>query len=148
MLRLNFTSAGASIGGLIFPIAINRLFASSSFAYTVRASMFIVVGFLGLANALMSSPMPVHRADPPMKAILRDKSYWFLTFGCEPFPPKKSWADSRPGHCAFSVEYSSLVSTLYTTMSSPNLHTSLRFLPTAFLHSARCRSGYRILWCP
>lgn len=50
---------GSSCGGIVFPIMINRLLSSSTgFAWGTRASAFLVMGLLAVANCLMSTRLP------------------------------------------------------------------------------------------
>ncbi|KAJ7646487.1 major facilitator superfamily domain-containing protein [Roridomyces roridus] len=74
---------GAAIGGLIFPIVINRLLTRSSFANAVRASLYIVIGMLGTANAIMTCPETARQpeSDSSIKIIAKDSAYWFMAFG-------------------------------------------------------------------
>jgi len=69
------------MGGLIFPIMLNKLFNSSlGFAWSVRASAFIVMGLLLTANLCMSTRLPPKRDRPPtppvnIRKIIRDPPF-------------------------------------------------------------------------
>ena len=55
---------GSSIGGIIYPIMLNHLFHNSvGFAWGVRASAFLTLGFLVAANCLMSDRLPSTNGD-------------------------------------------------------------------------------------
>ncbi|KIJ42187.1 hypothetical protein M422DRAFT_171278, partial [Sphaerobolus stellatus SS14] len=54
---------GSSVGGIVYPIMLNNLFhGSTGFAWGVRASAFLTLGILVLANLLMTDKP--HRATP------------------------------------------------------------------------------------
>ncbi|ORY92799.1 major facilitator superfamily domain-containing protein [Leucosporidium creatinivorum] len=62
-LAMGIAMSGASLGGIVFPIMLNHLFASIGFAAAVRASGYVIVGGLILANLLMSSRYPPAKHD-------------------------------------------------------------------------------------
>ncbi|KXN86183.1 Riboflavin transporter MCH5 [Leucoagaricus sp. SymC.cos] len=78
-MAMGIVASGTSIGGVIFPIMLNRLFSNSvGFAWGVRASAFLVLGLLIPANLLMSDRPLLKkepRPKPNMKAILTDVPY-------------------------------------------------------------------------
>jgi len=57
--------SGNSIGGVIFPIMLNKLFKTHSFGNSVRASAYIVLGLVTLGNLLIRSPPNV----PPPSSL-------------------------------------------------------------------------------
>ena len=76
--------SGSSIGGIIFPIMLNRLFKSSTgFQWGVRASAFIVLGMLLFANFLMK-PRPhastTERPKVNLRQIMTDIPYLITVF--------------------------------------------------------------------
>ncbi|ETW84742.1 MFS monocarboxylate transporter [Heterobasidion irregulare TC 32-1] len=81
--------SGASAGGIAFPIMLNRLFHGSvGFAWGVRASAFLILGLLSIANLVMSpgntAPNKVSPTTPPhqgMQRILRDMPYVLVVLG-------------------------------------------------------------------
>lgn len=70
---------GSAIGGIFFPIMLNQLFKGSvGFQWGVRASGFVALGMLILANILMSdNPKALKKDKPPLniRAILTDAPY-------------------------------------------------------------------------
>lgn len=72
----NILHSGSSLGGVIFPIMLNQLFNGSvGFAWGVRASAFLILGMLVLANILMSTNktlMSLEKPHPDVKGILKD----------------------------------------------------------------------------
>ncbi|KDQ24022.1 hypothetical protein PLEOSDRAFT_1048021 [Pleurotus ostreatus PC15] len=75
---------GSSLGGIIFPIMLNRLFQSSvGFEWGVRASAFVVLGLLIMANLLMSDNPSVKGGGekPVLKNILTDIPFMLSSFG-------------------------------------------------------------------
>ncbi|KAJ8690333.1 hypothetical protein PTI98_011764 [Pleurotus ostreatus] len=76
---------GSSMGGIFFPIMLNQLFKSSKvgFEWGVRASAFLVLGILVIANLLISDN-PSAKDDsekPSLKNILTDVPYLLASFG-------------------------------------------------------------------
>lgn len=75
-------SAGASIGGIIFPIMLNKLiFGRQGFALGVRATAAVITGLLFIANLLVRTRPPILReGDPrlrrtPVMVLLKDIPY-------------------------------------------------------------------------
>ncbi|KAF9228324.1 MFS general substrate transporter [Gyrodon lividus] len=72
-------TSGSSVGGVFFPIMLNQLFnGSAGFQWGVRASAFVVLGLLVVANLLMNDNLAVQkRAQPkaPMRTIMSDVPY-------------------------------------------------------------------------
>ncbi|ETW84736.1 MFS monocarboxylate transporter [Heterobasidion irregulare TC 32-1] len=80
---------GGSIGGIIFPIMLNQLFHNSvGFAWGVRASAFLILGLLVIANLIMS-PRPPGTGKPPggqaapsgLAGMARDVPFLLVIFG-------------------------------------------------------------------
>lgn len=58
-LHLTTLCSGSSCGGIVFPIMLNQLLHSSAgFAGGTRATGFLVLGLLTIANCLMSTRLP------------------------------------------------------------------------------------------
>ena len=57
-LALGLVVSGSSLGGVCFPIMLNRLFDSVGFPWAVRAVGFLVFGCLTVANFLVRSRLP------------------------------------------------------------------------------------------
>ncbi|KAH9840918.1 major facilitator superfamily domain-containing protein [Rhodofomes roseus] len=80
-LAMGIVVSGSSLGGLIFPIMLNKLFnGRTGFEWGVRASAFLVLALLVASNLLMTSRPPARAANAPnahknMKAILTDVPY-------------------------------------------------------------------------
>ena len=57
--RLTTLRSGSSFGGIVFPIMLNQLLhGPAGFAWGTRASGFLVLGLLAIANCLMSTRLP------------------------------------------------------------------------------------------
>jgi len=75
--------AGSSIGGVIFPIMLNRLFYDSTgYKWGMRAAAFLVLGLLIIANLIMKTRLP-SRKDRPMhiRKMLTDVPYLLCAAG-------------------------------------------------------------------
>ncbi|KAI0728962.1 major facilitator superfamily domain-containing protein [Fomitopsis betulina] len=90
-LAMGIVMTGTGIGGLIFPIMLNRLINDhTGFAWGVRATAFLDLGLLAIANSVMTtrSPSAKQRGPGPkldMKAILTDWPYLVFLLGCVAF---------------------------------------------------------------
>lgn len=83
-LATGIAVSGASCGGVVFPIMLNRLFLNPSmgFANGVRVSGAVVAALLGVANAIMRTRLPPKRRSfssvfnrDYMRRILGDHAY-------------------------------------------------------------------------
>ncbi|KAJ7471822.1 major facilitator superfamily domain-containing protein [Mycena latifolia] len=76
-LAIGLMTSGASIGGIIFPLVLNRLLFTHGFVVGVRATAGIVTGLLLLANLLMRARYPPTRAPAPaaLRRVLADPAY-------------------------------------------------------------------------
>ncbi|GJJ10315.1 hypothetical protein Clacol_004541 [Clathrus columnatus] len=76
---LGVVVTGSSLGGIIFPVMLNQLINGSvGFAWGVRASAFLNLGLLVLANILMTPNQALASSEKPkpdMKGILTDFPY-------------------------------------------------------------------------
>ncbi|KAF2662460.1 MFS general substrate transporter [Lophiostoma macrostomum CBS 122681] len=76
-------AAGGSLGGIIFPLMLQRLFPSVGFAWATRIVGFIFVFCCAISVALTRSrlpPKPGQRVMPDLR-IFKDKAYTLLTLG-------------------------------------------------------------------
>jgi len=65
-LAMGIVAASAPLGGIVFPIMLNRLFHSSvGFAWGVRAAAFVVLGCSALGHCLISIPPQSHSHTAP-----------------------------------------------------------------------------------
>ncbi|TFY65284.1 hypothetical protein EVJ58_g2061 [Rhodofomes roseus] len=88
-MALGLVVTGSGCGGIIFPIMLNRLISGADavgFAWGVRASGFLSLGLLVIAQLLMRTRVPgaKERAEQPKPDILgslTDPSFVFTVFG-------------------------------------------------------------------
>ena len=78
--------AGSAIGGIVFPIMLNKLLNSSiGFAWTVRIAAFVVFGCLAVANLLIRprvKPSDVTQSMiSQLKVLFTDMPYMLLVSG-------------------------------------------------------------------
>ncbi|KAF1954652.1 MFS general substrate transporter [Byssothecium circinans] len=76
-------AAGGSVGGVIFPLSLQKLFPMVGFAWATRIIGFIFVACCCVATALIRRRLPGKEGQsvmPDLK-IFRDKSYLLLTVG-------------------------------------------------------------------
>ncbi|TFY78804.1 hypothetical protein EWM64_g5208 [Hericium alpestre] len=85
--HLSKSCAGSAIGGIFFPIMLDQLFhGETGYAWGVRASAFIVLALLALANVLMTTDPAMsayQKPKPDIKGFLRDGPYILLILGYE-----------------------------------------------------------------
>ncbi|KAF8990290.1 major facilitator superfamily domain-containing protein [Cyathus striatus] len=84
-LAMGIVALGSSVGGIAFPIMLNQFFKGSvGFAWGIRASAFLSLGFLCIAIVLMK-PNPdvllMEKPKPDVKGILTDLPYMLANFG-------------------------------------------------------------------
>ncbi|KAJ5567727.1 hypothetical protein N7535_007033 [Penicillium sp. DV-2018c] len=60
---LGVTAAGSSLGGVIFPIMVDKLIPQVGFAWAMRICAFLILGMLGIANLTLKSRFQ-HRPKP------------------------------------------------------------------------------------
>ncbi|KZT05783.1 MFS general substrate transporter [Laetiporus sulphureus 93-53] len=80
------TSHCAGVGGIVYPIMLNQLIhGSAGFAWGVRASAFMTLGLLAIANCLMTTRLPERKdglaSMGMLKAIFADLAYTALQIG-------------------------------------------------------------------
>ncbi|KAH9913285.1 major facilitator superfamily domain-containing protein [Fomitopsis serialis] len=88
-MALGLVVTGSGCGGIIYPIMLNRLISGNSaigFAWGVRASGFLTLGLLVIAQLLMRARVPgaKERGEQPKPNVwgaLRDPSFVFTVFG-------------------------------------------------------------------
>ncbi|THU92260.1 MFS general substrate transporter [Dendrothele bispora CBS 962.96] len=85
---MGMVTIGSSIGSIFFPIMLNQLFQKPSvgFGWGVRASAFVVLGLLVLANLLMSDKRDLKsekpKAIPDIRGIMTDVPYLLCILAC------------------------------------------------------------------
>jgi len=86
-LAMGIVMSGSCLGAIIYPIMLNNLFNGKvGFAWGVRATAFMDIGLLVLANMIMKAkPQAIKR--PGLEhggfgAIMRDAPFWMSTIGC------------------------------------------------------------------
>ncbi|KAJ7629065.1 major facilitator superfamily domain-containing protein [Roridomyces roridus] len=82
---LGFPLGAASLGGIIFPIMLNRLFPRVGFGWAVRAMAFIVLGCYAIATVTIKTRRPP-KPLPKLTQLLafrafRDPTYAFICLG-------------------------------------------------------------------
>ena len=75
-----------SIGGIIFPLMLQRLFPMVGFAWATRILGFILLFLLGIANILVRSrlprkPMASFKNIAPDFTVFKDLPFTFVTIG-------------------------------------------------------------------
>ncbi|KAF8490866.1 major facilitator superfamily domain-containing protein [Gautieria morchelliformis] len=86
-LAMGFVITGSSVGGIVYPIMLNHLFHGPvGFAWGVRASAFLNLGLLIMANLLMSGrhPSDKNQLEKPksnVQQILRDSPFILMVIG-------------------------------------------------------------------
>ena len=83
-LAIGIVSAGASLGAVVHPIMLNKLFYSSlGFHNSVRANAGMNLGLLIIANLLMRTRLPSKGkgAFVPVREFVRDIPYLFAVIG-------------------------------------------------------------------
>jgi len=86
-LAMGVVITGSSFGGIVYPIMLNHLFHGSvGFAWGVRASAFLNLGLLVIANCLMSARLPGNKDQPDKpkpnpRDILTDSPFMMAVSG-------------------------------------------------------------------
>lgn len=86
-LAMGIVMTGSGVGGLIYPIMLNRLLHGRvGFAWGVRATAFLTLGLLIIANCVMTTRLPSAKQRPPgpkadVKSILADGPFLLLLAG-------------------------------------------------------------------
>jgi len=83
-LALGITASGSSIGGVIFPIMVERLIPQVGFGWTMRICAFMILGLMVVANLTIVSripprPRPVRPKD--FVVPFKESSFALLAFG-------------------------------------------------------------------
>lgn len=101
-MAVGIAAAGSSLGGLIFPIMVQRLVVEIGFGWTMRTCAFLILALLIVANLFIKSRIPPHPR--PVKLMdfimpLTEPTFALLTTVWLPFPPILSIvADDTLGH--------------------------------------------------
>ncbi|KAG7116372.1 Aspyridones efflux protein apdF like [Verticillium longisporum] len=82
-LATGVASSGGSIGGIVFPLALNGLLGRLGWAWTIRIIGFICLAFCGTANLLIRSRLrpALNATARPDFRILRDTAFALTTAG-------------------------------------------------------------------
>jgi MFS family permease len=85
-LATGVAMTAGSVGGVIFPLMLQRLFPMIGFAWATRVVGFILAFLLGIANLLVRSrlprkPMANFREMTPDLSVFKDLPFTFLTIG-------------------------------------------------------------------
>ncbi|KZT66437.1 MFS general substrate transporter [Daedalea quercina L-15889] len=87
-MAMGIVATGAGAGGLIYPILLNRLINGSvGFAWGVRASAFLTLGLLVVANCIMTTRptntpgQTASKFRTQIKVIFTDTAYLFIAVG-------------------------------------------------------------------
>ena len=70
-LAFGVTAAGSSLGGVIFPILVQRLISRIGFPWTMRVAAFLILGMLIMANLTVTSRLPPSPSPISLRAFLR-----------------------------------------------------------------------------
>ncbi|CAL1703508.1 unnamed protein product [Somion occarium] len=84
-LAMGIVMTGASVGGIVHPIMHNQLFhGSTGFTWTVRASAFMTLGLLVIANCLMTTRLPPKKnaPKPPIGEVFSNRAFMIVAVGC------------------------------------------------------------------
>ena len=76
-------STGGGIGGVVFPLMLQVLFARLGWGWSIRILGFICLGLLIISNVLLKKrlPAPKNISPHPDFRILKDKAFLLLTIG-------------------------------------------------------------------
>ena len=87
-MALGLVVCGSGCGGIVYPIMVNHLISGSSigFAWGVRATGFLTLGLLAIAQLLMRTRMPDRKArgdqpKPDVAKVLTAPSFAFTVSG-------------------------------------------------------------------
>ncbi|KJA21762.1 hypothetical protein HYPSUDRAFT_41606 [Hypholoma sublateritium FD-334 SS-4] len=86
-IAMGFVIAGSSIGGVVYPILLNNIFAKASgFQWGVRAVAFMDLTFLVIANSIMRTRLPPKKAQEQdgrsaVKSVLTDVPFIIYAVG-------------------------------------------------------------------
>ena len=83
---IGIVTSGSSLGGIAFPIMLNKLFVNPSFGYTdgVRASGYVIAACLVIANLIMAPhPARLIAHKPPLPSLrkIMTPTFCCMTFG-------------------------------------------------------------------
>ncbi|KAK9800467.1 putative Major facilitator superfamily (MFS) profile domain-containing protein [Seiridium cardinale] len=82
-LATGIASSGGSVGGVVFPLILQRLFDRLGWAWSLRILGFICLLFLIICNLLVKKRLPPaqNASSHPDFMIFRDKAFLFTTLG-------------------------------------------------------------------
>ncbi|GAA5996082.1 hypothetical protein JCM5350_007006 [Sporobolomyces pararoseus] len=79
---LGVLATGSSIGGVVYPIMLNKLFVKIGFGWTVRAVGFLNLGLLIVANLTINSRLPPKKIEKIFDfGSLREKGFLLFVLG-------------------------------------------------------------------
>jgi len=89
IFAVGIITAGSSVGGVVFPIMLNKLIKSIGFPSAVRATAYLITGCLVLSNILVKPRLPppkqrpveMQLPKPDMKRIMTHTPYYFAMAG-------------------------------------------------------------------
>ena len=87
-LAMGIAVSGASAGGVVFPVVVNRMLEKYGFPWAVRIAAFICLGLVTISLACMRTRPPPPRPHvegqqrPSLVAILKDVPYILAVLGC------------------------------------------------------------------
>jgi MCP family monocarboxylic acid transporter-like MFS transporter 10 len=88
-LAMGIAVSGSSVGGLCFPVMLNKLIEHKGFPWATRAASFLCTGLMAIAIACMKTRLPPkskmpqgsHPPLPPIKEFIKDWKYTIATLG-------------------------------------------------------------------
>jgi nitrate/nitrite transporter NarK len=70
-LAMGITASGSSLGGVLFPILVDRLIPNIGFAWTMRTCAFVILTLLSVTNFTVRSRLPPHPKNVELSAFLQ-----------------------------------------------------------------------------
>lgn len=86
-LAMGIVMTGSGVGGVIFPIMLNNMiYGRAGFAWAVRATAFLTLGLVIIANSVMTAPLPSVKRRPSgsvseVKSIMTDRAFLLFLSG-------------------------------------------------------------------
>lgn len=83
-LALGITASGSSLGGVIFPIMVQRLIPEVGFGWSMRICAFLILGLMVVANLTIVSRIPPHPRPVRFMDFIspfKELPFVLLTFG-------------------------------------------------------------------
>ena len=70
-LAMGITASGSSLGGVLFPILVDRLIPNIGFAWTMRTCAFVMLALLSVTNFTVRSRLPPRPKNVELSAFLQ-----------------------------------------------------------------------------